>query len=110
LTPEDYLYCEELAKFYYDHGVIPRPSVSSLAKRAIIRIATEWMEVQSLALKIREERQNVMRLLNVGNNNIPRSAISQTRIPDHKIQPIQPTKHQLHDDISEYDDDVTDHF
>jgi hypothetical protein len=76
LTPEDYVYCKELAKFYYDHGVIPRPSVSSLAKRGIIRIATEWIEVQSIALKIRAKRQNVIGFLNVGDNNIPRSTMS----------------------------------
>jgi hypothetical protein len=96
MTPEDYRYLEGMAKFYYDHKVIPKPTVHSLAKFAMIKFALDWIKVEEYALKKRKERQNVMSLLNMGdknNNYSPRSVIPQTRTPHYKIQPMQPAKH-----------------
>ena len=50
VTPDDYRYLEGLAKFYFDNGVIPKPSVHCLGKFAIIRTANEWQIVQTTAL------------------------------------------------------------
>jgi hypothetical protein len=55
VTPDEYRYLEGLAKFYYDNGVIPKPSVHSLGKFAIIRAANEWDTVQTRALQQRED-------------------------------------------------------
>ena len=63
VTPDEYRYLEGLAKFYYDIGVIPKPSVHSLAKFAIIKAANEWISVQTTALQRRERRHKVLRPL-----------------------------------------------
>ena len=68
VTPDDYCYLEGLAKFYYDNGVIPKPSVHCLGKFAIIRTANEWQIVQTRALQQRERRHKVIRSL-IGNEN-----------------------------------------
>jgi hypothetical protein len=57
LEPADYAYLKGLAVFYYDHGVIPRPTVHSLAKSATIKAANEWLQQQSIALEARQQRQ-----------------------------------------------------
>ena len=57
LAHEEYLYLEGLAKFYYDHRIISRPTVHSLAKFATIKGANEWIQQQSLALEARKQRQ-----------------------------------------------------
>ena len=68
VTPDDYCYLEGLAKFYYDNGVIPKPSVHSLGKFATIRTANEWDTVQTRALQQRERRHKVIRPL-IGDEN-----------------------------------------
>jgi hypothetical protein len=60
VTPHEYRYLEGLAKFYYDNGVIPKPSVHSLGKFAIIRAANEWNNQQTKALQQRERRHKVI--------------------------------------------------
>jgi hypothetical protein len=55
VKPHEYRYLEGLAKFYYDIGVILKPSVHSLGKSAIIRAANEWQIVQTRALQQREK-------------------------------------------------------
>jgi hypothetical protein len=60
VTPHDYRYLEGLAKFYYDIGVILKPSVHSLGKFAIIKAANEWQIVQTTALQQRERRHKVI--------------------------------------------------
>jgi hypothetical protein len=61
VKPHEYRYLEGLAKFYYDIGVIPMPSVHSLGKSAIIREANEWQIVQTTALQRRDRRRKVIR-------------------------------------------------
>jgi hypothetical protein len=61
VTPDEYRYLEGLAKFYYDNGVIPKPSVHSLGKFAIIRAYNEWQIVQTTALQRRDRRRKVIR-------------------------------------------------
>jgi hypothetical protein len=63
VTPDDNCYLEGLAKFYYDNRVIPKPSVHSLAKFAIIKAYNEWQIVQTTALQQRERRHKVIRSL-----------------------------------------------
>jgi hypothetical protein len=74
VTPHDYRYLKGLAKFYFDSGVIPKPSVHSLGKFAIIRTANEWISVQTTALQRRERRQKVIRSLIGDENNKSGSA------------------------------------
>jgi hypothetical protein len=68
VTPHDHRYLQDLAKFYYDNEVIPKPSVHSLGKFAIIKTANEWNNVQTRALQQRERRHKVIRSL-IGNEN-----------------------------------------
>ena len=68
VTPDEYRYLEGLAKFYYDNRVIPKPSVHSLAKFAIIKAYNEWQIVQMRALQQRERRHKVIRSL-IGDEN-----------------------------------------
>jgi hypothetical protein len=75
VTPEEYRYMEGLAKFYYDNKVIPKPSVHSLGKFAIIRAANEWDTVQTRALQQRERRHKVIRSL-IGDENIKSGSAS----------------------------------
>jgi hypothetical protein len=63
VKPHDYRNLAGLAKFYYDMGVIPKPSVHSLAKLAIIKAYNEWQIVQTRALQQRERRHKVIRSL-----------------------------------------------
>ena len=74
VTPEEYRYLEGLSKFYFDNGVIPKPSVHSLGKFAIIRAANEWDTVQTRALQQRERRHKVIRSLIGDENNKSGSA------------------------------------
>jgi hypothetical protein len=74
VTPDEYRYLEGLAKFYYDNEVIPKPSVHSLGKFAIIRAANEWQIVQTTALQRRARRQKVIRSLIGDENNKSDSA------------------------------------
>jgi hypothetical protein len=74
VTPDDYRYLEGLAKFYFDNGVIPKPSVHCLGKFAIIRTANEWQIVQTTALQKRERRQKVIRSIIGDENNKSGSA------------------------------------
>ena len=74
LPPPEYHYLEELAKFFYDNGVIPKPSVHSLAKFALIRAANEWNNQQTKALQQRERRHKVIRSLIDDENNKSGSA------------------------------------
>jgi hypothetical protein len=74
VTPHEYRYLEGLAKFYYDNGVIPKPSVHSLGKFAIIRAANEWNNQQTKALQQRERRHKVLRSLIGDENNKSGSA------------------------------------
>jgi hypothetical protein len=74
LTPPEYHYLEELTKFFYDNGVIPKPSVHSLGKFAIIKAANEWNNVQTRALQQRERRHKVIRSLIGDENNKSGSA------------------------------------
>jgi hypothetical protein len=61
VTPYEYSNLEGLAKFYYDKGVIPKPSVHSLAKFAAIKTYNEWMSVQTTALQSIARRKKVIR-------------------------------------------------
>jgi hypothetical protein len=74
VTPDEYRYLQGLAKFYYDIGVIPTPSVHSLGKSAIIRAANEWQIVQTTALQRRDRRRKVIRSLIGDENNKSDSA------------------------------------
>lgn len=75
VTPDEYRYLEGLAKFYYDIGVIPKPSVHSLAKFAIIKAYNEWQIVQTKALQRRDRRRKVIRsIIGDENNNKSGSA------------------------------------
>ncbi|MCC2649021.1 MAG: hypothetical protein K0S67_1582 [Nitrososphaeraceae archaeon] len=74
VTPDEYRYFEGLAKFYYDNGVIPKPSVHSLGKFAIIKAYNEWQIVQTTALQRRERRHKVIRSLIGDENNKSESA------------------------------------
>lgn len=74
VTPDEYRYFEGLAKFYYDNGVIPKPSVHSLGKFAIIKAYNEWQIVQTTALQRRERRHKVIRSLIGDENNKSSSA------------------------------------
>jgi hypothetical protein len=69
VTPDEYRHLEGLAKFYYDNGVILKPSVHSLGKFAIIRAANEWQIVQTTALQRRDRRRKVIRSI-IGDENI----------------------------------------
>jgi hypothetical protein len=69
VTAHEYRYLEGLAKFYYDIGVIPKPSVHCLGKFAIIRAANEWQIVQTTALQQRDRRHKVIRSI-IGDENI----------------------------------------
>ncbi len=69
VTPDDYRCLEGLAKFYFDNGVIPKPSVHCLGKFAIIRAANEWQIVQTTALQQRDRRHKVIRSI-IGDENI----------------------------------------
>ncbi len=60
VTPDEYRYLEGLAKFYYDIGVIPKPSVHCLGKFAIIKAYNEWQIVQTTALQRRDRRRKVI--------------------------------------------------
>jgi hypothetical protein len=75
VTPDDYCNLEGLAKFYYDNRVIPKPSVHSLAKFAIIKAYNEWISVQTKALQQRERRRKVIRSI-IGDENIKSGSAS----------------------------------
>ena len=60
VTHEDFCYLKGLAGFYFDHRVIPRPTVHSLAKSATIRAANEWNRQQSIALEARKQRKQIL--------------------------------------------------
>jgi hypothetical protein len=60
VTNEDYYYLEGMSGFYFDHRVIPRATVHSLAKSATIRAANEWKKVESIALEARKKRQQIL--------------------------------------------------
>ena len=68
VTPDEYRYLEGLAKFYYDIGVIPTPSVHSLGKFAIIKAYNEWIDQQTKALQRTERRRKVIRSI-IGDEN-----------------------------------------
>lgn len=74
VTPDEYRYLEGLAKFYYDNRVIPKPSVHSLAKFAIIKAYNEWQIVQTTALQRTERRRKVIRSIIGDENNKSGSA------------------------------------
>ena len=74
VTPDEYRYLEGLAKFYYDIGVIPKPSVHSLAKFAIIKAYNEWQIMQTTALQRRDRRRKVIRSIIRDENNKSGSA------------------------------------
>lgn len=61
VRPDEYCNLEGLAKFYCDIGVIPKPSVHSFAKFAIIKTYNEWIDVQTTALQSRDRRRKVIR-------------------------------------------------
>lgn len=74
VTPDEYRYLEGLAKFFYDNGVIPKPSIHSLAKFAIIKAANDWNNVQTRALQQRDRRRKVIRSIIGDENNKSGSA------------------------------------
>ena len=74
VTLDEYRYLEGLAKFYYDIGVISKPSVHSLGKFATIKAYNEWISVQTRALQQRERRHKVIRSLIGDENNKSGSA------------------------------------
>jgi hypothetical protein len=74
VTPDEYRYLEGLAKFYYDIGVILKPSVHSLGKFAIIKAANDWDNVQTRALQQRDRRHKVIGPLIGDENNKSGSA------------------------------------
>lgn len=74
VTPDEYRYLKGLATFYYDNRVIPKPSVHSLGRFAIIRTANEWQIEQTTALQRRERRQKVIRSIIGDENNKSGSA------------------------------------
>ena len=74
VTPHDYCFLEGLAKFYFDKGVIPKPSVHSLGKSAIIKAANEWINQQTTALQRRDRRRKVIRSIIGDENNKSGSA------------------------------------
>jgi hypothetical protein len=75
VTPDEYRYLEGLAKFYYDNGVIPKPTVHSLGQFAIRKAANEWINQQTKALQQREQRHKVLRPL-IGDENIKSGSAS----------------------------------
>lgn len=60
LAAEDYRYLKELAIFYYDQGVIARPTVHTFARFSTIKQANDWIKMQSIALQQREQRQRMI--------------------------------------------------
>ena len=74
VTPDEYRYLEGLAKFFYDIGVIPKPSVHSLGKFAIIKAYNEWINQQTKALQRTERRRKVIRSIIGDENNKSGSA------------------------------------
>jgi len=74
VKPHEYRYLEGLAKFYYDIGVILKPSVHSLGQFAIRKTANDWQIVQTTALQRRARRQKVIRSLIGDENNKSDSA------------------------------------
>ena len=74
VTPDEYRYLEDLAKFYYDIGVISKPSVNSLAKFAIIKAYNEWINQKTKALQQTERRRKVIRSIIGDENNKSGSA------------------------------------
>lgn len=74
VTAHEYRYLEGLAKFYFDNGVIPKPSVHSLGKFATIKAANEWQIVQTTALQRRDRRRKVIRSIIGDENNKSGSA------------------------------------
>ena len=60
VTHDDYCYLKGLAGFYYDHRVIARPTVHSLAKFTTIKAANEWNRQQSIALEARKKRKQML--------------------------------------------------
>jgi hypothetical protein len=75
VKPHEYRYLKGLAKFYYDIGVILKPSVHSLGQFAIRRAANEWISVQTKALQQRERRRKVIRSI-IGDENIKSGSAS----------------------------------
>jgi hypothetical protein len=74
LPVSEYLYLRELARFFYDNRVIATPTIHSLAKLAIRKIANEWIQVQTTALQKRNNREEVMVSLFPNYNNLSPSA------------------------------------
>jgi hypothetical protein len=74
VTLDEYRSLEGLAKFYYDIGVILKPSVHCLGKSAIRREANEWQIVQTTALQRRDRRRKVIRSIIGDENNKSGSA------------------------------------
>jgi hypothetical protein len=74
LTSTECLYLEGLARFFYDNRIIAAPTIHSLAKLAIRKIANEWIQIQTTALQKRNKREKVMVSLFPNYNNLSPSA------------------------------------
>ena len=93
LTTAEYLYLQGLARFFYDNRIIRTPSVHSLGKLAIRKIANEWIQVQTTALQERNKREIVNVSLFADEYNSAPSADfappSQTKTSNKKAMPLQ---------------------
>jgi hypothetical protein len=69
VTPYEYSNLEGLAKFYYDIGLIPKPSVHSFSKFSTIKTYNEWIYVQTKALQSGDRRRKVIRSVISGDEN-----------------------------------------
>ena len=97
INHENYCFLKGLAAFYYDHRVIPRPTVHCLAKSATIIVANDWLKQQSIALEARKQRQQTK--YHIANYKINRPSPNDNLISDYSINqekmPVQSQKQQL---------------
>lgn len=108
LTPIEYLYVKGLARFFYDCRVITTPTIHSLGKLAIRKLAHDWIEIQGNALQKRFERQKVLYpLITDGNKDKSNpAAISQTTFSPQKVKPVQAASDQQQRETLEDEDDA----
>jgi hypothetical protein len=60
LAAQDYCYLKQLVIFYYEQGVIARPTVHTFARFATIKQANDWIQIESIALQERDQRQRII--------------------------------------------------
>jgi hypothetical protein len=60
LASSEYLYLQGLARFFYENRLVATPTIHSLAKLAVRKIANEWIQIQTTTLEKRNKREKVM--------------------------------------------------